>query len=323
MKYSCVTVGIRVWVARLCAFSLLWFSVGGALVAGAQEPSAQADDKADEAEDGAASSATGAEMADDEADDRADDGADDEVEGSQGQGRKVRAPALREAERYAEAAFEAYRQGDVTRAIALYQRAQRAAPSADIDYNLAKIYDRNLGDHASAIQFYGRYVADPLADPVRAEQARARLEVLKDLQEQARASALAKRAAQAAARKSDAGLTGTQIAGIITSGLGVAGVGGALGFGYIAKKNLADADCTGSLCETDRDVELVKSAQREAIVATWGTVGGLTLLVAGATMFLLGDSDDEDVEQGTARLDVQVRPWTEPGLAGSQLWMRW
>src|SRR5688500_17715235 len=48
------------------------------------------------------------------------------------------------AERYAGEAFEAYRMRDYGRAIALYEQALAAAPSPDIVYNIARVYDTGL-----------------------------------------------------------------------------------------------------------------------------------------------------------------------------------
>src|SRR5688572_6208587 len=44
------------------------------------------------------------------------------------------------AERYAAAAFEAYRAREYGRAVSLYEQALAAAPSAEILYNIARVY---------------------------------------------------------------------------------------------------------------------------------------------------------------------------------------
>src|SRR5262245_9879778 len=82
-------------------------------------------------------------------------------------------------ERYAARAYEAYKRKDYQSAIALYQKALEAAPSADILYNIARIYDLREADRALAISFYGRYVDDPGALPDRIELVKRRLAVLR------------------------------------------------------------------------------------------------------------------------------------------------
>ena len=71
------------------------------------------------------------------------------------------------AERLAEDAFAAYQQQQYQRAIELYQQAWAAAPSADIAFNIARIYDRGLQDRRNAIEHYQRCVAAPKVSPER------------------------------------------------------------------------------------------------------------------------------------------------------------
>src|SRR5687767_2624421 len=78
-------------------------------------------------------------------------------------------------ESYAARAFEAYRQRDYPSAITLYQNALEAAPSADILYNMARVYDVGLRDRTLAIIFYNRYIGDPGAVPKQIETANKRL----------------------------------------------------------------------------------------------------------------------------------------------------
>ena len=65
------------------------------------------------------------------------------------------------AERYAGEAFEAYRVRDYGRAVALYEQALAAAPSPDIVYNIARVYDTGLANRRLAIVYYERYAAAP------------------------------------------------------------------------------------------------------------------------------------------------------------------
>jgi len=87
------------------------------------------------------------------------------------------------AERHAAEAFEAYQRQDYARAVQLYQQAMTAAPSADIAYNIARVYDLGLHDAPRAIEWYERYAADPGAASARLERARARARELRATQQ--------------------------------------------------------------------------------------------------------------------------------------------
>jgi tetratricopeptide (TPR) repeat protein len=82
-------------------------------------------------------------------------------------------------ESYAARAFEAYGRKEYPLAIELYQKALDAVPSADIVYNIARVYDVGLHDRAQAIRYYRRYVDDPGAVPSRIESASKRLKELR------------------------------------------------------------------------------------------------------------------------------------------------
>jgi tetratricopeptide (TPR) repeat protein len=60
------------------------------------------------------------------------------------------------AEKKAAQAFEAYQAKRFAEAVGLYLEAHRAAPNADVLYNVARIYDAKLGDRPLAISFYRR-----------------------------------------------------------------------------------------------------------------------------------------------------------------------
>lgn len=246
-------------------------------------------------------------------------------EGAQGEDR-AQAEAVREAERYAEQAFAAYQRGDAALAIVLYKRAYRAAPSADILYNLARIYDRNLGHRPNAIKYYEGYMADPDADPERVVEARTRLETLRELQDAGpQPSAPASSAGpdvgltvmqgQAGGERTGAALSAMQVGGLVTGGLGLVALGVSGGFGYLANRRFRDADCDGNLCRTGDDVEMVNDARHQAMVSTVAGIGGLVLVAAGTALYLLGGADEE--------ASVQLAPLSSAGLSGSRLTVRW
>lgn len=204
-----------------------------------------------------------------------------------------------QAEALADQAYAAYQAGDALRAVELYLNAQKLAPSADILYNVAHIYDLKLGDRRLAMEFYRRSVAEPGASGERIVKANRRLLELKEA-DLAAAGLTAlpaptpARAAQPPA-PADRGTSGREVAGWSLGALGLAGVGLGVGFG-IAAKNTADRvhrNCDGDLCRSGEDVEAVDDARRQAFVATVGFVSGGVLLATGATLLLLGRGQEQ------------------------------
>jgi tetratricopeptide (TPR) repeat protein len=79
----------------------------------------------------------------------------------------VREADMQRAERFAARGFGAYREKDYATAVALYLQAYDAAPSADMLFNIARIYDGGLSDRELAIRYYREYIAAPDAEPAR------------------------------------------------------------------------------------------------------------------------------------------------------------
>ena len=154
------------------------------------------------------------------------------------------------AERYAAAAFEAYRVRDYGRAVSLYEQALAAAPSADILYNMARVYDVGLRDRRLAIAYYERYTADPAAVANRLGTATERLHELRAA-ELASMGALAEddpgiardfpldaapiAAPSTAPTAEDDGLRPLQVTAIALGSVGLVGLGLGVGFGLWAR----------------------------------------------------------------------------------------
>jgi hypothetical protein len=89
--------------------------------------------------------------------------------------RSTREADMERAERFAARAFAAYRDKDYATAVALYLQAYDAAPSADMLFNIARIYDSGLSDGTRAIRYYREYIASPDAEPARISMASERV----------------------------------------------------------------------------------------------------------------------------------------------------
>jgi tetratricopeptide (TPR) repeat protein len=212
-------------------------------------------------------------------------------------------------ERYAARAFEAYKRKDHQSAIALYQKALEASPSADILYNIARIYDLGLRDRALAISFYSRYVNDPGAIPNRIEVATKRLAELRAAELAAVAPPPAQPAAStavvapqpppmAASPVVDDSSPALTTGAIIAGSAGLIGVGLGVGFGLAARSDLEESDryCDGNRCTSQIGVEAAKDASREANVATVGFAAGGALLALGAVLWIVSDGGSEHPE---------------------------
>jgi tetratricopeptide (TPR) repeat protein len=209
-------------------------------------------------------------------------------------------------ERLAARAFEAYGQKDYPNAVHLYRQALEAAPSADIVYNLARVYDNGLRDRALAIRFYSRYVEDPGAVPSRIEIAHRRLAELRAAERAASVAALERGAPEpqaavspAAAAPGVVGAGGSSTAltagAIVAGSVGLVGVGVGVAFGITAKNDLEESEryCDGNQCISQRGVDAAKSATRAADVATIGFSVGGALLALGTVLWFLDDGEGE------------------------------
>ena len=259
----------------------------------------------------------------------------------------ARAPASSEAvalaERHAAEAFEAYQRHDYGRAVQLYRQAMDAAPSADIAYNIARVYDLGLCDPSRAIEWYERYLADPSATTARVEKARARADELRaarggnvqaaclqkeddrDGHESPQGTAAPREPLPEIARdfpldviepvtrrptrpptKSD-GFAPLQTAALTLGSMGLVGVGVGVGFGLAARARSDEwqRDCDGNDCTSRRGVDAAESAEQSADIATVGFDAGGGLLALGAALWLI-DSGRERPERARA---LQVEPF--------------
>jgi tetratricopeptide (TPR) repeat protein len=231
------------------------------------------------------------------------------------------------AEDYAAQAFEAYSRKEYQEAVVLYLKALEASPSADILYNLAKIYDTKLQDRELAMKFYRRYIADPGAEPERVRAANARLAELRELEVAATdkpaqsAPAVAARPAEDRQEKrlppaDEGGLTGMQVAGLATGLVGIGGVVVGTVFGLSAKSDadVAKQDCNGNDCTTQRGVDAAEDASTKATISTVSFIAGGALTALGTVLLISGSRSPE---RDTA--SVRLAPYAGPGSLGTQL----
>jgi len=229
------------------------------------------------------------------------------------------------AEKYAERAFVAYKAHEYERAISLYQQALAAAPSADILYNIARVYDIGLHDRRHAMTYYERYLGDPGAVSKRRETASERLSELRaaerlgvDADEDDALNAIARdfpldtrEAAPAVApqppREPEGGLEPLEVAAISAGTIGLVGVGIGVGFGLAARSesDVWRSECDGNVCTSQRGVDAAETASRRADVATLGFAVGGGLIAVGAVLWLL-DGSDEQPEGAALRLAPSV-----------------
>jgi tetratricopeptide (TPR) repeat protein len=249
------------------------------------------------------------------------------------------------AENYAAAAFDAYTRGQYGVAVVLYTNALEVAPSPDLVYNLARIYDTKLKDRAHAIEYYGRYAQEPGAESERLQVATERLLALREEeQREARAKVpdiLPPRAARRpeldavaplpdvrsgyGTANTEPGLSGSELAGFIIGGTGAAGIIAGIAFGLAAT---SDADvahdlCDGNACRSRRGLDAAKRGNTMASVSTLSFTAGAVLLVGGASLLLFGPHGSEHPAQArqttrSARA-TSVDAWADRSGFGVQL----
>jgi hypothetical protein len=240
------------------------------------------------------------------------------------------------AEGYAADAFEAYTRKDYSAAVTLYIKALDTAPTADMLYNLARIYDGRLKERQLAIDYYRRYVRDPGAEPTRLRAANERLSQLLELEAissetppvrqraEPPSSASSGSGDRAPARSNarEQGITGVQVLAIValTAGVTSLGIGG--GFGLAAKSDaeVANEFCDGNACRSQRGVDASRDASSAATISTIGFIAGGVLSSLGIVTLLVASSGDE-TERNVARLSLS--PLAGPNVVGTQLAGQW
>jgi tetratricopeptide (TPR) repeat protein len=223
------------------------------------------------------------------------------------------------AERYADEAFQAYSKKDYAKAVALYRKAYDAAASADILYNIARIYDSGLRDRPLAITYYRRYVSDAGATPDRIVTANDRIAVLRAAEDAAimpaAVAAGATTPAASAAPLTAAAPTrtpgfGLKVAGLSTGAAGVVLLGMGVGMGVAAKSDsdVAAKYCDGNDCSSQRGVDANDTAKRKAMMSTLGFVAGGALLGTGVTLWLVGNQRDKSDRDSGTLSHIRVSP---------------
>ncbi len=245
------------------------------------------------------------------------------------------APDVAEAERSAAQAYEAFQRRDYASAVALYQRAFEAAPSADALFNIARVYDLGLRDRPLAITFYRRYVSDPGATPERIERANERLTELREAEiaelttrpagprAVQPAPAPAPVAAPSAPLQQDRGAdwSGTEIAALASGAAGavVLGVGAVYGISLLSTAERANRECDGNDCSSQRGVDAARDAARDARWANWGLGVGGGLLAGATLLWLLAPG----AEQAAPPASMKLSPIAGAGELGVALGGRW
>ncbi|HEX4354714.1 MAG TPA: hypothetical protein VHZ95_17410 [Polyangiales bacterium] len=234
------------------------------------------------------------------------------------------------AESLAAAAFDAYSHKDYEGAVAVYLKALDAVPSADILYNLARIYDSKLKKRARAIEFYQRYADDTGADPERLRTARARMVELRELESasneapppplRSQTSTAAPSLPPPSAAGRESGLNALQFTGIVGTVIGLSGLGVGTGFGIAAKSkaDVAQNYCHGNACTAQRGVDASRDAARLATVSTIGFIAGGALTALGITLLLVGGRAESDRAPR-----AELTPYLRREGAGASLIGRW
>jgi len=252
----------------------------------------------------------------------------------------AQAPLVEQAEAYAADAYEAYQRKDYTTAVALYRKAYEAAPTADILFNIARIYDIGLGDRSLAMLFYQDYVVDPEAEDDRIEVAferigqlqaaeRAAHEPQAPLPAPAAAPSLPAPTAARARTSPEVDLieptapwTSLRVGGIVAGTVGLVSIGIGAGFGVAALSDASTAReyCDGDVCSSQRGVDAVHSATKSADIATVSFVLGGALVAAGGLLLWLDDGPPAS-HADSAKLEWSpIASESELGLAVSGKW---
>ena len=100
--------------------------------------------------------------------------------------------------------------------------------------------------------------------------------------------------------------------GLITGGVGIAGLAVGTIFGLQASSKQDDANCPGNVCRDEASASTLRSANDAATISTIGFVAGGILAAGGVTLWLLGSSSSSK----TATVRVSPTFPTATGPAG-------
>ncbi len=102
--------------------------------------------------------------------------------------------------------------------------------------------------------------------------------------------------------------------GLITGGVGLAGLAVGTIFGLQASKKQDDASCPGNVCKDEASAGTLRSANDAATISTIGFVAGGVLAAGGITLWLLGSG------RSSKTASVRVSPvgaWSSVGIAAA------
>jgi serine/threonine-protein kinase len=194
-----------------------------------------------------------------------------------------------QAQQLGDQAFQAYGKGDYPKAIELYLSSYKLAPTAEVLFNVASIYDKKLGEAKVAVEFYRRHNAAPDAKPDLVAKATVRIAALNAPPGDDAKSGPSVVRSPSADAPTDPG-KGWRIAGLVTGGVGVVGLGVGVLTGALAKGKHSDATaagCAGDTCPDAASQGVEKDAAGLANISTVTFIVGGALLVSGAAMYFM------------------------------------
>jgi tetratricopeptide (TPR) repeat protein len=222
---------------------------------------------------------------------------------------------VKQAQGLADQAYDAYQREDWSKAITLYLESYKLAPTADVLFNVASIYDKRIKDKELALEYYRRHNASTDATPELVGKATARISELNRTDKASKSPA----PREEPRRPQEHSGSSLPVAGLITAGAGVLGLGaGALfGLSAISKHNEAKtAGCSGSTCLDAGGQGSEKDASKDAAKSTIFFIAGGALAATGVTLYLLAPKSKEGSAPQAASSSVWLAPAVGPSVAG-------
>jgi hypothetical protein len=234
------------------------------------------------------------------------------------------------AEELTDSAYGLYNSGDYPGAIASYLKAYQISAATPVLFNIATIYDRKLHERELAADFYRRYLRAIDGDPNLVKRANERLAALEEERQQLQSGTSKAKPSGAgdAEEPSSAGKQFTtqadpgkdwRLAGLVTGGVGIAGIITGAVFGIVAysQNHTASSECPSNTCTSSGPVSLTNSAQQSATVSTTAFIAGGVLLASGAALFFT------HLPSQRVTASVRLSPALGPSSAGLMLGGAW
>lgn len=190
----------------------------------------------------------------------------------------------KQAQIFVDQAYVAYERANWSEAITKYLDSYALVPTPEVLFNVARIYERRLGNKELALEYYRRCSTSPDATPELISKSRERIAELSLSRDQ---PIVARPLPEPAPKDRSFAF---RTSGIASGAAGLAAIGLGIGFGVSAMSNASaahGAGCSGGACPDPSSAAQDRTAFTYGAVSTVGFVLGAALTAVGITLLAI------------------------------------